>query len=86
MRPLYAIVGVAVLAVGFASWAALGQAQSSAKDPPPPAPPPGVIPDAIPPSPPPTGIRPIPKTRPADEMFDVPTANPRSIDLANIQG
>ena len=77
MRPLYAIVGVAVLGVGFASWAALGQAQSSAKDPPPPAPPPVEIPDLKPPSPPPTGIRPIPKTRPADELFDVPTANPR---------
>ncbi|MSR54582.1 MAG: DUF11 domain-containing protein [Gemmataceae bacterium] len=72
MRPLYAIVGIAVLGVCLAGWAALGQAQSSAMDPPSP----GVLPNV------PSGIRPIPKQRPADDLFEVPTAptsNPRAL-------
>lgn len=79
MRPLYAIIGFAALAAGYTAWSALGSAQSHAEEPPPPAPPPVEIPDLKPPTLPGTGIRPIPKTRPSDDLFELPKTSPRAL-------
>jgi uncharacterized repeat protein (TIGR01451 family) len=71
MRSLYLVAGVVALGIGLAGWAALGQAQPDSQLPPPP--PPDPIPSVLPADISTPGIRPIPKSRPKEDLFDVPS-------------
>src|SRR5262245_64243452 len=71
MRSLYVVAGVVALGIGLAGWAALGQAQPDSKLPPPP--PTDPVPSVLPADISTPGIRPIPKSRPKEDLFDVPS-------------
>jgi uncharacterized repeat protein (TIGR01451 family) len=71
MRSLYTLAGVVALGIGLAGWAALGKAQPESQLPPPP--PTDPIPSELPAAVSTPGIRPIPKARPKDDLFDVPS-------------
>ena len=73
MRTSYILAGVVALGVGLAGWATLGQAGPEEKIP---------LPAAVDKS----ANKPMPKPRPADDLFDIPTPGPKPIFNDSVPG
>ncbi len=71
MRPLYILVGAVALGISLVGWVTLGKAGPESTLPPPP--PTDPVPAGLPPTVNTPAIRPIPKPRPADDLFDIPS-------------